>query len=239
MEKARTVAKRRCQMHAVSQRDTARLKEGCGLRRRPKVRLSGCVVPRLCLCQPAGEGVPQGRVICASHFSASIFSCCLSSALFIHGLTRQLLRELYIRLIKGMDAHDRAGSGYRNLPAKKLLSEIGLFLETNVDYRVTGSFKRCNLLTQPLVVVSFHQQAGEESIRAVELGRPREFVNNGDNAFALFSRALGDELLDPSRKGLQRRRGNEGKLVPTGQRQFPQRCPESQAGIIRFRHAKG
>src|SRR3989338_6798716 len=239
MEKARTVAKRRCQMHAVSQSDTDRLKEGCGLRRRPKVRLHGWEVARLCLCQPVGEELPQGLVICASRFFAPIFSFCPSSALFIHRLTRQLLRELYIRLIKGMDAHDCAGSGYRNLPAKKLLSEVGLFLETNVDYRVTGSFKRCNLLTQPLVVVSFHQQAGEESIRAVELGRPREFVNNGDNAFSLFSRALGDELLDPSRKGLQRRRGDEGKLVPTGQSQLPQCGPKSQAGIIRFRHAKG
>src|SRR5947208_5881764 len=66
----------------------------------------------------------------------------------------------------------------------------------------------------------------EESILAVRLRRPQGLVIDRHDAFALFARALGDELLYPGAQVPDRRRGDERKLVTSLLRQLTHDDPE-------------
>jgi hypothetical protein len=64
------------------------------------------------------------------------------------------------------------------------------------------------------VVLSFGVDADEEAVGAVVRGNAERLSVHGQDSRALFSGALGDELLDPEPEAIDRAADRERQLVP-------------------------
>src|SRR6185503_10471433 len=95
-----------------------------------------------------------------------------------------------------VDADDGPGDCGRHLPQVKLLAQIEQISEPPSYDRMTGRFKHA----QPGISIRIrgpNSDVNEETIVSVDRRRRERFTGDWNNAFILFARALGDQLLDP------------------------------------------
>ena len=86
---------------------------------------------------------------------------------------------------------------------------------------------------QPLPVgrIRFGSDGHEAAVAAVLIRAAERFIDDRQQALAVFAGALGDQLFDPQAEGSERRGQRQGQLVAPFQRRCPDERAQLQAGV--------
>src|SRR5207247_1657856 len=107
---------------------------------------------------------------------------------------------LDVRLIKRVDAYDRAGHSRCKLPEIKLLPQVERVIKSPTHDRVAGGFERAKLVIR-VAIRDANADVNEQAVVVVNGRHPERFTGDRNYPFAFLARALGNQLLDPQAKG--------------------------------------
>ena len=122
-----------------------------------------------------------------------------------------VLRLLDVGLIEGVDADQRARDGGGELPAEELRAHIVGIAQRQAHDRLPRRFEAGDGGVLGGIEAFVRAQVDEDAVLAVDGGIAQRFALDGQDAFAFFAGALGDQLLQPVAKGGDGWRDGDGR----------------------------
>ena len=126
---------------------------------------------------------------------------------------RLILARLDIRLVKGINANDRASHGGRDLPAEEFLAYVPDVLHADTSDRMARPLQRRHRLALQCILLSLKLKVGKEPVVAIAFGCCKRLVCERDQPAPVLARAFRQKLFQPSAEIGDSRRRNDRDLV--------------------------
>src|SRR5436190_2974608 len=137
-----------------------------------------------------------------------------------------------VRLVKSVDADDRAGNSSSNFPAEEFLAEIVGILNSDTHSWLPGLLERSHLGILISIGRRFESQIREYTIVAVSLRRGEPLTVNWDDSTPLLTGGLGKQLFEPCAEIGNCRRSDNRDFVAAGFCGRAQNDPKHHARVF-------
>ncbi len=160
-------------------------------------------------------------------------------AVRVQQAARGVLGRLHVRLVERIDPQHDPGRGGRHLPAHELGADLERVRQLDVLARMPQLLEIAGQARPGRVSVIGQRDDDELAVRAVRRRGADRLPDHRDDARSGLAGAFGHQLLDPVAQAGEARGGEDGQLVPPGQRRLTDGGAQLEAGIAHGRTAAG